>query len=195
MSQITFFAFVFLAHCWAKGFHLTPFNVRRYQCFWLYSFAIGTQTKHAVNFISYRYNLITLVAHVPLSVLFAGRRRCWPSRKTKSYHRFPDPHHTCVACTRREGWAGYRGVPPSHPHPGRLCHPTQESQLRILNHDHSANKKTHPVLTGIFSVCGESTLHGSRQLLYLATKKSRTGLFFFPVSSQFVLMWASSCSH
>lgn len=97
--------------------------------------------KYAVNFLSYRGNLITLVACCQLS---AGRRRRWPSRKAKSYHRFPDPHHTCVAGTWRKGRASYRGVPPSYPHPGGLRHPTQESQLRILNHHHyhSANEKS-----------------------------------------------------
>lgn len=155
-------------------------------CYWY--------AKYAVNFISYGSNLITLVWRVT-SVLFAGRRRCWPSRKAKSNHRFPDPYHTCVAGTWREGWAGYRGVPPSHPHPRGLCHPTQESQLWILNHHHyhPANKKKAHAHWH-FSLRGESTLRGSWQWLYLATKKSRTGLFF-PVSSQFVAVWPSSCSH
>lgn len=91
----------------------------------LITYAISMQTKYAVNQLQLKSNL---------SVFFVGRRRCWPSRKTKSYHRFPDPYHTCVAGTWWEGWTGYRGVPSSYPHPWGLCHPPQESKLWILNH-------------------------------------------------------------
>lgn len=52
-----------------------------------------------------------------------------PSRQAQGHHRFPDPHDAGTAGSRREGWAGNRGVSSRNTHPGGLCNPPQESQL------------------------------------------------------------------
>lgn len=76
-----------------------------------------------------------------LSYLSTGCGCRGPGRQAKGHHRFPDPHHAGAAGSWRESWAGHRGVPPRHPHPGGLCYPPQESQLWNLDWPPTALKK------------------------------------------------------
>lgn len=133
-------------------------------CYWY--------AKYAVNLISYCSNLITLVWRVT-SVCIVRRPSTLlakPESQKQSQVSRPIPHLCCWHMERGLSWlqrstsqsppswralSSYARIPTMNPKPPPLP-PCKQKKARAHWH---------------FSLRGESTLHGSWQLLYLATKK------------------------